>query len=97
MTDEPAGVVTSTAQDELRSVLIFTSYIGATYWIPVSDEMSHSDLEIIINLLGTYANNENRTDKISPKFGLKWKKFSENSLKMANFHLILAKIWKIST
>ena len=29
MTDEPAGVVTSTAQDELRSVLIFTSYIGA--------------------------------------------------------------------
>ena len=25
------------------------------------------DLEIIINLLGTYANDENPTDKISPK------------------------------
>ena len=47
MTDEPAGVVTSTAQDELRSVLIFTSYIGATYWIPVSDEMSHFKLSQI--------------------------------------------------
>ena len=29
MTAEPAGVVTSTAQDELRCGLIFSSYIGA--------------------------------------------------------------------
>ena len=29
MTTEPAGVVTSTAQDELRCVLIFTPFIGA--------------------------------------------------------------------
>ena len=40
MTAEPAGVVTSTAQDELRCVLIFSSYIGARYWILVNEEMS---------------------------------------------------------
>ena len=56
-----------------------------------------ADLEIIISLVGTYANDENPTDKISPKFRLKWKKISENSHKMPNFHIILAKIGKIST
>ena len=40
MTAEPAGVVTSTAQDELRCVLIFSPYIGARYWILVTKEMS---------------------------------------------------------
>ena len=49
--------------------------------------VEESDLEIIINLLGTYANDENPTDKISPKFLLKWEKITENSAKRANFPL----------
>ena len=45
-----------------------------------------SDLEIIINLLGTLANDENATDKISPKFLLNWKNSAKIRLK-----------WPIST
>ena len=43
MTAEPAGVVTSTAQDELRCVLIFSPYIGADTGHSV--DVAHSPIE----------------------------------------------------
>ena len=61
----------------------------------IHDLLISSDLEIIINLLGTFAKDENPTDKIAPKFLPKLAKFTQNSPKMANFHLILAKITKV--
>ena len=54
MTSEPAGVVTSTAQDELRCVLIFTPFIGAAtgHSVDVADSPIEKNVTIIQIITG---------------------------------------------